>query len=73
MKDVQDWITVKRLYRRGMKIKAISRQLKMSKNTVKRLIKLEEEPTYIRVVNMTKVDTYKDQIRKWYLEPESIL
>jgi len=50
MKDVQDWITVKRLYRSGMKIKAISRQLKMSKNTVKRLIKLKEEPTYIRVV-----------------------
>jgi len=70
MKDVQDWVTVKRLYRSGMKIKAISRQLKMSKNTVKRLIKLKEEPTYIRVVNMTKVDTYKDQIRTWYLEPE---
>jgi transposase len=67
---VQDWITVKRLYRSGMKIKAISRQLQMSKNTVKRLIKLKEEPTYIRVVNMTKVDTYKNQIRKWYLEPE---
>lgn len=67
---MQDWITVKRLYRSGMKIKAISRQLKMSKNTVKRLIKLEEEPTYVRVVNITKVDMYKGQIRKWYLEPE---
>ncbi|WP_282434174.1 helix-turn-helix domain-containing protein [Desulfosporosinus acidiphilus] len=36
MKDVQDWIAVKRLYKSGMKIKAISRQLNMSKNTVKK-------------------------------------
>lgn len=67
---MQDWIAVKRLYRSGMKIKAISRQLGMSKNTVKKLIKLEEEPKYIRVVNTTKIDDYKNQIRRWYLEPE---
>ncbi len=67
---MQDWIAVKRLYRSGMKIKTIARQLGMSKNTVKRLIKLEEEPQYIRVVNTTKIDGYKDQIRRWYLEPE---
>jgi transposase len=70
MKDVQDWITVKKLYKRGMKIKAISRELGMSKNTVKRLIKLEEEPKYIREVNTTKIDVYKKQIKTWYLEPE---
>jgi len=62
MKDVRDWIAVKRLYRSGMNIKAISRQLGMSKNTVKRLTKLEEEPKYLRVVNTTKIDGYKDQI-----------
>lgn len=67
---MQDWIAVKRLYRSGMKIKAISRQLGMSKNTVKRLIKLEEEPKYVRNLNMSKIDSYKDQIRRWYLEPE---
>ncbi len=67
---MQDWIAVKRLYRSGMKIKAISRQLGMSKNTVKKLIKLDEEPKYMRFVNTTKIDGYKTQIRRWYLEPE---
>lgn len=70
MKDVQDWITVKRLYRNGMSIKAISRQMNMSKNTVKKLVKSKEEPKYVRVVNTTKIDEYRHQIKKWYLEPE---
>jgi Mor family transcriptional regulator len=39
VKDVYDCETVKRLFKSGMKIKAIARTLKMSKNTVKKLIK----------------------------------
>ena len=35
VRDVQDWIAVKRLFKRGVKIKQIVKQLKMSKNTVK--------------------------------------
>jgi len=70
MKDVQDWITVKRLYRNGTSIKSISRQMNMSKNTVKKLIHSKEEPKYVRTVNTTKIDDYKNQIKKWYLQPE---
>jgi len=53
-----------------MKIKAIARTLKMSKNTVKKLIKAEEAPKYQREYYKTKIDKYKPQITKWYLDPE---
>lgn len=70
MKDVQDWIAVKRLFSKGVKIKQIAKQLKMSKNTVKRLLKQKEEPKYTREVYKTIIDEYKEQIKVWYLEPE---
>ena len=58
MKDVYDCETVKRLFKSGMKIKAIARTLKMSKNTVKKLIKAEEAPRYKREYYKTKIDEY---------------
>lgn len=70
MKDVRDWITVKRMYERGMPIRKISRELKMSRNTVKRLIKFNEEPTYKKRDYSSKIDNYIENIRMWYLEPE---
>ena len=70
VKDVQDWIAVKRLFKRGAKIKQIAKQLKMSKNTVKALLRLEAEPKYERTVNVSKIDPFKDQIRSWFLGPE---
>lgn len=70
MKDVHDWIAVKRLHKNGVKIKQIARQLKMSKNTVKKLLKQESEPEYQRRHYPTKIDKYKDQIATWYLSPE---
>ena len=68
MKDLHDWITVKRLFRQGVKIKQIAAQLEMSKNTVKDLLKKDEKPKYERRVTKTKVDPYKDSIKTWYLE-----
>lgn len=70
MKDVYDCETVKRLFKGGMKIKAIARTLKISKNTVKKLIKADEAPKYKREYYKTKIDEYKPLITKWYLEPE---
>ena len=54
MKDVYDCETVKRLFKSGMKIKAIARTLKMSKNTVKKLIKAEEAPRYKKNLGVKK-------------------
>lgn len=70
MKDVYDCTTVKRLFKDGMKIKAIARTLKMSKNTVKKLLKVEGEIKYSREYYSTKIDNYKPKITEWYLEPE---
>lgn len=70
MKDLRDWHTVKNMYNKGVPIKQIARELKMSKNTVKRLIQREDEPKYSRETWPTKVEKYKDDIRKWYLEKE---
>ncbi|MGF7186463.1 transposase [Desulfitispora alkaliphila] len=70
MKDVYDCETVKRLFKSGMKIKAIARTLNMSKNTVKKLIKAEGAPRYNREYYKTKTDEYEDQITKWYLEDD---
>lgn len=70
VKDVQDWIAAKRLFKRGVKIKQIAKQLKMSKNTVKNLIQQESEPKYKRNVYISVIDPYKEQIRTWFLSPE---
>lgn len=37
VKDVDEWITVRQLHKKGMSIRGIARELKMSKNTVKKL------------------------------------
>ncbi len=42
----------------------------MSRNTVKRLIKLKEEPKYTRKNYSTKIDSYINLIIKWLLSPE---
>lgn len=70
MKDVHDWMQVKRLHKRGIKILQISKQLNISRNTVKRLLKLSEEPRYTRTEYTTKIDQYKSLIQEWYLNPE---
>lgn len=67
---MQDWNAVKKMYDKGVSKKQIARELKMSKNTVKRLLALEVEPVYRRERSPTKVDDYKDIIRLWYLDSE---
>lgn len=70
MKKLQDWYRVKELHRNGVSKKKIARDLGMSKNTVKKLIALEEEPKYRRKKGPTKIDDFKDLIRAWYLDKE---
>lgn len=70
VKDLRDWYTVKNMHNKGVPIKQIARELGMSKNTVKKLIKQEDEPKYLRTVSVSKIDEYKDQIRVWYLEKQ---
>ncbi|WP_207755119.1 IS21 family transposase [Alkaliphilus hydrothermalis] len=67
---MHDWEAVMRLHRAGVPKKAIARSLNMSKNTVKSLIKKKKPPKYEREYYPTKIDSYKDQIREWYLNPQ---
>lgn len=69
MKDVDEWITVRQLHKKGMSIRGIARKLKMSKNTVKKLLRSPTRPTYQRKIYSSKVDDYKEQIKIWYLDP----
>ena len=70
MKGVKDWITIKTMFNKGVPIRQIARELKISRNTVKRLIKFEEEPHYKKREYSTKIDSYQEIIKTWYLDPE---
>ncbi len=69
VKDVDEWITVRQLHKKGMSIRGIARELKMSKNTVKKLLRSPTRPTYQRKIYPSKVEAYKEQIKIWYLDP----
>ena len=68
VKDLYDWINVKRLFKQGVKIKQIAKQTGMSKNTVKKLLSQQEAPLDKSHSKKTKIDPYKDRIKVWYLE-----
>lgn len=70
MRDVQDWIAVKRLYKNGVKKQQIAKELRMARNTVKKLIKANEEPRYSRAEYTSKIDPYQQLVKDWYLNPE---
>lgn len=64
-----DWEEVKKLHSEGVSIRKIARKVKISRNTVRRWIKLDEKPSYTRKAEYpTKIDEYKKQIKEWYLE-----
>lgn len=69
MKELQQWAAVHELYRRGLPKKKIAEQLDMSRNTVKRLLRLKEEPHYHRTHYPSKLEEYKEQILKWRCSP----
>lgn len=69
MKKLQDWAAVQEVYKRTHSIRGTARILGMARNTVKKLIKEKEQPTYKRTIYKSKIDPYKDQIIIWRCEP----
>lgn len=69
MKDLQQWGAVQEMHRCKVPIKEIARKLKMSKNTVKKLIRFKEAPKYTRNNYPSKTDPYKEKIIEWRLSP----
>lgn len=70
VKSLREWAAVQELHRKKVPILKIARQLKMSKNTVKKLIQLKEEPKYTRAHYPSKVESYMDKIFEWRTSPE---
>jgi transposase len=61
---VEDWAEIRRLHRaEQMPIKAIARKLGISKNTVRRALRLVEPPKYVRKPAGSIVDPAESQIR----------
>ena len=70
MKNLKEWAAVQELYKRKVPILQISKQLGMSRNTVKKMIKQKEEPKYTRNHYPSKVESYMDQITIWRTSPQ---
>ncbi|WP_067574974.1 IS21 family transposase [Nocardia acidivorans] len=64
MLNVEDWAEIRRLHRaEGMAIRAIARQMKVSKNTVKKALASHAPPQYQRKPGGSAVDEFEPQIR----------
>lgn len=69
MKDLQDWAAVQRVYKQTGSIRETARILSMARNTVRRLVKMNQAPEYRRAVYPSVLDAYKEQILDWMIEP----
>jgi transposase len=61
---VEEWHAIQVLKRQGHGKKAVARQLKISRNTVKRYWDSQAPPSYRRAATMKKLDPYAPQIRE---------
>ncbi len=62
---MEDWAAVQLVYRQTKSIRQTAKTLGISRNTVRKLIELDEQPVYQRSVYKTKVDVFKDDIIRW--------
>lgn len=69
MKNLEDWAAVQKVYKTTKSKHATARILGISRNTVKKLLKMKEPPVYQRTVYNSKLDNYKEQIYIWRCEP----
>lgn len=69
MYDLQDWAAVQRVYKKTKSKRKTAKILKMSRNTVRKLLEQKETPTYNRTIYRSKIDAYKEQIIEWRCEP----
>ncbi|RCW41081.1 transposase [Halopolyspora algeriensis] len=61
---MEDWAEIRRLHRaEGLSIKAITRRLRISRNTVRKALSSHEPPRYVRAGGGSIVDAVEPQIR----------
>ena len=69
MKDLKDWAAVHNVYKQTQSIRKTAKILGISRNTVKKLLAMNEAPAYHRTIYKSKLDDYKEQIVEWCCEP----
>lgn len=69
MKDLKDWTAVHKVYKQTQSIRKTAKILGISRNTVKKLLAMNEAPAYHRTIYKSKLDDYKEQIVEWCCEP----
>lgn len=69
MYELQDWAAVQRVYKQTHSKRETARILGIARNTVRKLLKENNEPTYKRTIYKSKIDDFKDQIIEWRCEP----
>jgi len=69
VKDLNDWAAVQKVYEQTASKRATAKILGISRNTVKRLLKMTEAPVYHRTSYKSKLNDYKELIIEWRCEP----
>lgn len=72
MKDVVDWHKVNKKYKETHSKRQTAKELGISRNTVRRLLEMKEEPRFHPREYKTKIDPYKDLITEWYVNKDLI-
>ena len=65
MYELQDWAAVQRVYKQTGSKRETARIFGISRNTVRKLLKLAEPPSYHRTDYKSCIDGYKEQIITW--------
>lgn len=66
---MQDWAAVQRVYKQTKSKRKTAEVLGMARNTVRKLLELNEEPVYNRTIYKSCLDAFKEQIIEWRCEP----
>lgn len=69
MKRMEDWAAVQRIYKQTRSKRETARVLGIARNTVKKLLEMDHEPTYQRKVYPSILDPFKEQIIAWRCAP----
>ena len=64
MLSLEEWVDIRSMYNQGYSIRAIARELGVSRNTVRRALRQGESPRYTRRdPRASKLDPYKDYLK----------
>ena len=65
MVGVEQWAEIRRLHNvKGLSIKEIARRTGRDRNTVRRAVRSEEAPRYVRPARPSKLDPHKEEIHR---------